>query len=119
MTIEEFEIQLALGLLDVDDMKIRLAINPNTPKAILVRLAEDEYWLIRCRVAGNTNTPAEVLAKLSENKTSDWIIKSKVAGNTSTPKEILIKLSKNSNLFTKRAATNNLTGGNASCNDNM
>ena len=46
MTIKEFEIQLALGLMSTD-MKIDLACNPNTSKKILTILSTDENWSVR------------------------------------------------------------------------
>ena len=65
MTTKEFEMQLALGSLSIDD-KIKLADNYN--KRVLTILSTDEYWYIRCKVAANPNTPIKVLTKLLKDK---------------------------------------------------
>ena len=98
MTIKEFEIQLALGLLTYE-MKVRLANNLNTPIEVLTKLSADEHWAVRWSVAKNTNTPTEALTILSTDE--DWCIRCRVANNTNTPTKVLEKLSvdnKNSNV---------------------
>ena len=67
MTIKEFEIQEALGLLTYD-MKWRMADNPNTPKETLKKLSTDKHWDVRCCVAKNPNTPPRIVVKLSTDK---------------------------------------------------
>ena len=83
MTIKEFEIQLALGSL-TDEMKYKLARNPNTPKEVLTILSKDESWGIRYWIADNLNTPKEVLKKLSKDK--DWHVRCRVAETLNTIK---------------------------------
>lgn len=91
MTIKEFEVQIALGTLSLDD-KLRLAGSERTSKKILIILsADDEHWAVKYRVARNPNTPKEVLKILSTDKY--WSVRYWVACNSSTPTEVLIKLS--------------------------
>ena len=82
MTIKEFEIQLALGLL-TDEMKLKVAKNLNTPKEVLTILSTDKYWLVRCWVAFNPNTPKEALTKLSIDE--DWQVKKYAIENLGNP----------------------------------
>ena len=67
MTIKEFEIQEALGLL-IYDMKWRMASNLNTPIEVLTKLSTDEHWGVRYCVADNPNTPKEILKILSTDR---------------------------------------------------
>ena len=98
-------------MVDSDDNQYdpRAAQNKNTPKDLLIKLAEipqdvwdkildkiPEAWdsgigRIRSKIAHNPNTPKETLRKLSEDKNSS--VRAKVAFNPNTPKDILIKLS--------------------------
>jgi 3-methyladenine DNA glycosylase AlkC len=72
MTIKEFEIQYALGLLTAD-MKIELVQNAKTSKKILTKLSNDKDCYIRYYVAANPNTPIEILTKLRKDK--DWEVR--------------------------------------------
>ena len=90
MTTKEFEVQLALGTL-IDDMKIDLASNPNTPIEILTILSIDKDYYARYYVANNPNTSKEVLTILSTDEYSG--VRYYVANNPNTPAEVLKKLS--------------------------
>jgi len=65
----------------------KLAEDPNTPAATLVKLAEDENWSVRWHVAKNTKTPGRVLTKLANDE--DWRVLQNVAKNPSTPQDTL------------------------------
>ena len=91
MTIKEFKIQNALGLISYD-MKWRVAKNPNTLKGILETLSTDENIGVRYEVAKNLNTPIKILKILS--KDSDWYVKGYVSNNPNTPKEIAENINK-------------------------
>ncbi|KKL53209.1 hypothetical protein LCGC14_2277740 [marine sediment metagenome] len=67
MTIKEFEVQNALGLLS-DALKRQLARDPTTSKEMLTRLSIDKHWSVRYWVAKNSNTPEKVLKKLSTDR---------------------------------------------------
>ena len=67
MTIEEIEIQLALGSL-TDDMKVDLAKNSRTSKRILRVLSKDKDWFIRWSVSYNPNTPKKILEVLAKDE---------------------------------------------------
>ena len=70
MTIKEFDIQNALGSLS-DNIKYKLANNPNIPVEVLTKLSTDKDYSVRWRVAENSNTPKEILAKLSTDENSN------------------------------------------------
>ena len=88
MTIKEFEIQEALGTL-TDDMKCKLAQNPNTPIEVLVKLSTDKYWNIQYYVVANPNTPMDVIIKLALTK--PWWGKDMPVRNPNIPRDILPK----------------------------
>ena len=67
MTIKEFEVQKALGLLTYG-MKIELAKNKRTSKEVLIILSTDKSWQVRYSIASNSNTPTKVLTKLLKDK---------------------------------------------------
>jgi len=90
MTIKEFEIQLALGSLSIDD-KMKLADNKRTSKKILTILSTDKYWTIRSRVADNKRTSKKILTILSKDE--HWAVRYGVANNHNTPIEVLKILS--------------------------
>ena len=69
MTIKEFKIQLALGMISNDE-KLNIANTVTTSKRILTILSRDEDVWIRGYVALNKNTPKEILVKLSKDKNS-------------------------------------------------
>ena len=94
MTLKEFRIQLALGLLS-NEMKEKLAYT-NTSIEILEKLFIDKDSNVRCSVAENPNTPVKILEKLSID--NDPTVKSCVAGNLNTPIKILEKLSMDKDL---------------------
>jgi hypothetical protein len=68
-----------------------VAGNPNTPKEILEKLAEDTFPAIRCRIAENPKTPIKVLNRLAGDEYSE--VRLAVAENPSTPEETLAALS--------------------------
>lgn len=72
MTIKEFEIQLALGLLTYV-VKRKLAVGLNTPKEVLTTLSKDEDWYIRSYISRNPNTPKEILDELAKDKM--WVVR--------------------------------------------
>ena len=77
MTIEEFNIQDALGSLSNDD-KIALVDNSNTPTDILTILSKDKNRYVRCEVAENPNTSTEILTTLSKDEAIDvryWAVR--------------------------------------------
>ena len=56
---------------NIEDMiDLVVARNPNTPTAVLEKLALDEEQYIRGKVASNPNTPAVVLEKLALDEAS-------------------------------------------------
>jgi len=105
MTIEEYKIQYALGLISLAD-KVDLASSPTTPIEILEMLSEDENSFVRHNVAKNPNTPKEVLEKLSKDK--NYWVRNNVARNPSTPIEILERLSKDENHWVRSSAQRSL-----------
>ena len=105
MTIKEFEIQLALGTLSMND-KVKLAKDRRTPKEILFILSTDKDNYIRCRVAYNPNTPKGILKKLSKDE--NRFVKAYVAGNPSTPIEVLKILSTSKDYICRANATDSL-----------
>jgi len=90
MNAKELEIQLALGSLS-EDVKLKLAENPNTPKKVLTILSKDKNKWIRWYIAKNPSTLKKVLTLLSKDK--DWRVRYYVAYNSNTPKKVLTKLS--------------------------
>ena len=75
-----------------------------TPTNILMILANELDYSIRCHLASNTSTPASILAKLASE--TEWI-RSGVAGNPSTPRDIIVKLFNDISPMVRNAATKN------------
>ncbi len=115
MTVKEFEIQYALGVLS-EDTKLDLAGNPRTPKGILTRLfiSSDEYGTIRDMIADNPNTTKKVLAELSTD--ADVLVRWRVADNLNTSQKILIKLMLDKNWGVRFNAKLNIDG---ECHDTI
>lgn len=82
-----------------------VAKNPNTPKEVLEKLADDKSEVVRYAVAKNPSTPKEVLEKLTND--DDWNVRDLVARNSSTPKEVLEKLAKDSNVNVRWSVARN------------
>jgi HEAT repeat protein len=78
---------------DVNDQNTRriIASNPNTPKEVLMFLAQDLSTTIRQRVAENLRTPPETLSKLADD--NDTEVRLAVAENPNSNAAILTKLS--------------------------
>lgn len=74
---------------DAEVMQIRRVVagNPNTPRPVLMRLAEDSSEAIRRAVAENPRTPAETLKKLAYDKCAE--VRLAVAENKHAPAETL------------------------------
>lgn len=81
-----------------------LARDPSTSKEILANLAEYPDWKIRIKVAVNPNTPPYILSKFA-NEGVD--MRRAVASNHSTPKETLIKLTEDNNWSVRHNAAMN------------
>jgi hypothetical protein len=81
---------------EVDELRIRrtVAANPNTPKQVLARLAQDKTSLVRKHVAENPHTSTEVLKHLASDAEID--VRLAVAENSSVPLEILVCLAADS-----------------------
>lgn len=75
---------------DVIHVRRIVAGNPNTPKQILERLAEDSTPAIRQRTAENPNTPVKILNELAHDEHGE--VRLAVAENLSTPQDTLAYL---------------------------
>lgn len=73
--------------LDVLQVRRVVAGNPNTPRQVLARLAEDESAYIRKSVAVNPKTPADVLKRLASDQNGE--VRLAVAENPHIPADIL------------------------------
>jgi 3-methyladenine DNA glycosylase AlkC len=102
--VKKMKNKTKLGRKKIKD-KIELAINPNTPKELLVELSKDKDRFVRRAVAKNPNTPSEVLVELSKDKDVD--VRYLVAKNSNTPKEVLAELSKDKDWFVRLAVAEN------------
>jgi HEAT repeat protein len=76
--------------LDVLQVRKVVAGNPNTPRQVLARLAEDSSAYIRKSVAVNPKTPPDVLKRLASDQNSE--VRLAVAENPHIPAEILAML---------------------------
>lgn len=74
---------------DAEILQVRRVVagNPNTPRPVLMRLAEDRCEAIRRAVAENPRTPAEVLKNLAYDSCAE--VRLAVAENKHAPAEIL------------------------------
>jgi hypothetical protein len=70
--------------------RVAVAGDPNTPKEVLAKLADDENRRVREAVAGNPNASRHTLAKLAKDPYS----LDAVAENHNTPPHILAKLAR-------------------------
>lgn len=84
----------------------RIAENPRTPEEILVSLSKDEHSDVRLAVAENPNTPPSVLALLAEDLDCD--VRYGVAENPHMPEEILLRLSEDDNPYVRCRALKTL-----------
>ncbi len=84
--------------LDFEILQVRRVVagNPNTPRQVLLRLAEDANVSIRRAVAENPRTPIEVLKKLVFDPDSE--VRMAVAENKNSPAEILALLARDENV---------------------
>ena len=82
---------------DSEIMQVRRVVagNPNTPKQVLTRLAEDTNEAIRRAVAENPKTPVEMLKQLAFDNHPE--VRLAVAENSHTPKETLSLLANDEN----------------------
>lgn len=90
---------------DIYHVRRVVAGNPNTPKQVLARLAEDRLPGIRRRVAENPRTPLEALSRLATDADSD--VRLAVAENPNTPPEILATLSEDENVDVRYGVAEN------------
>jgi hypothetical protein len=79
-----------LGELNVLHVRRVVAGNPNTPRQVLLRLAEDRSVLIRSAVAANPKSPPDLLRVLSTDESSE--VRLAVAENINAPWELLLKV---------------------------
>src|SRR5271170_7330901 len=75
---------------DIYHVRRVVAGNPNTPRGVLLKLAEDSMPTIRQRVAENPKSSVELLVKLASDEHSD--VRLAVAENANTPPDILALL---------------------------
>lgn len=73
-----------------EEIKRKLACDPDTRVDILQELAKDDTWGVQVGLARNPSTPVEILNDLIY--VSDIDVRRSVAGNPSTPVETLRKL---------------------------
>ena len=66
MTLKEFDIQYALGLITFGDV-CDMARSLDTPTNMLKILSQNKNISVRYFVAMNTNTPKKILKKLSKD----------------------------------------------------
>ena len=104
--IKDIEILRKLAEDKDEDVRCRVAKNPNIPAEILRKLAEDDDEEVRRRVAWNSNTSVEILSKLAEDENGD--VKRGVAMNPNTPVKVLIKLAKDKAWYVREAAEKQL-----------
>jgi len=84
----------------------RVAENPKTPPEILMRIAHDEHPDVRLAVAENPNSPPDILALLADDEDVD--VRYGVAENPHMPEEILVKLSEDDNPYVRCRAMKTL-----------
>jgi hypothetical protein len=73
-----------------EDVREKVAENPNCPADVVVTLAEDEGYSVREGVARNVNCPWELLERLADDE--EGAIKWHVVWNPNCPVEVLVKL---------------------------
>jgi hypothetical protein len=72
---------------ELEQIRMRLASNPQSPPAVLSYLAKMASATLLERIAENPRTPAQLLEELATNPLSN--VRAAVADNPSTPKEVL------------------------------
>ncbi|MBI4532807.1 MAG: hypothetical protein HY711_02580 [Candidatus Melainabacteria bacterium] len=82
-----------------------VAGNPNTPKEVLARLANDTLENIRRRVAENPRTPVSVLLQMASDPNID--VRLSVAENPNTPPEVLEQLAADDNVDVRYGVAEN------------
>jgi len=107
--------------------RVAVAGDPNTPKEVLAKLADDENRRVIKAVAENHNTPPHILAKLARHTLAELaklakdpyygslhspyssydLLLEAIAGNPNTPRRILDKLSKNPHDYIKLEVAKN------------
>jgi hypothetical protein len=90
---------------DIYHVRRVVAGNPNTPRQVLSRLAEDKLSAIRRRVAENPRTPVDVLTRLASDADPD--VRLAVAENANTPPEILATLSEDEDVDVRYGVAEN------------
>jgi hypothetical protein len=65
------------------DVRMWVACNPKTPKAVLRKLANDLIVFVRRGVAQNNSTPSSLLAKLNDD--ADRVVRALVFKNRNKP----------------------------------
>lgn len=83
-----------------------LATHPDTPPAMLKRLASDADKAVRKAVAKHPEAPLEALHTLASDAT--WQVRAAVAENLSTPTEVLNRLISDNDPFVHQAARRRL-----------
>ncbi len=101
MTIKEFKIQDALGLISY---QIEVELSYQTEKGLLRVLSGSKYKRIRQTIAFNRNTPIVTLIKLANDV--DENIRAIVSLNPNTPTNIIKKLSIDKDSIVKGFASN-------------
>jgi len=86
----------------IEMQKILVVENPHTPVDILVRLANDDSYRVRCSVAKNLRTPTHVLIKLSLDK--DPSVRMYVGLNVKSHPSTLARLAFDKDVFVQKAA---------------
>ena len=96
-------IELYEKALDKNDVRAisNIAIHPNLPDSIKVKLSDSEIMEVRRKIAWNTDSK-EILQKLSTDK--EFEVRMAVASNKSTPLEIVYDLQNDSNEYVKNTA---------------
>ena len=82
-----------------------VARNQNTPVDVLVQLANNDSMRMRGYVATNQNTPVDVLEQLANDVDED--VRRRVAQNRNTPEDVLAQLANDDNKDVRRSAVNN------------
>jgi len=70
--------------------KIKVALNPNTPVDILLKLTKDKNEWVRATVAQNPNIPVEGLRKLITD--DKYTVRRQIALNPKVPRTLLVML---------------------------
>lgn len=82
-----------------------VAGNPNTPKEVLAKLANDTLENVRRRVAENPRTPVAILLQMANDPNVD--VRLSVAENPNSPPEILEQLAADDNVDVRYGVAEN------------